>query len=307
MNDSAPPSPASSNSGARAPGPIQATGCSVDDFDSGPAERRFAGVARLHGADALLRFRAAHVVVVGIGGVGSWAAEALARSAVGRLTLVDLDHIAESNTNRQIHALGDAYGRAKVQAMAERILAINPHCQVDCLEEFVDAGNAGTLLPSADLVLDCIDQVIAKAALLAWCRGQRIDVITCGAAGGRLDPTRLRSDDLARASGDPLLAKVRYRLRRAYGFPRESSAGKVRRFGITAVFSDEPVRMPPGSADPAGVSSVSGGLACSGYGSTVTVTAPMGFVAAALALRQLGRAAPDNVSPASRGGADAGL
>jgi tRNA A37 threonylcarbamoyladenosine dehydratase len=303
MNDSASPLPSSSDSGARAPESIQAAGCSVDDLDSGPAQRRFAGVARLHGAEALERFRAAHVVVVGIGGVGSWAAEALARSAVGRLTLVDLDHIAESNTNRQIHALGDA----KVQAMAERIRDINPDCQVDCIDAFVDADNAGTLLPSADLVLDCIDQVIAKAALLAWCRGQRIDVITCGAAGGRLDPTRLRSDDLARASGDPLLAKVRYRLRRAYGFPRESSAGKVRRFGITAVFSDEPVRMPPGSAGPAGASSVSGGLACSGYGSTVTVTAPMGFVAAALALRQLGRAAPDAVSTATLGGADAAL
>jgi tRNA A37 threonylcarbamoyladenosine dehydratase len=252
--------------------------------------RRFSGVARLHGADAMARFRAAHVVVVGIGGVGSWAAEALARSAVGHLTLVDLDHIAESNTNRQIHALGDAYGRAKVQAMAERIVAINPDCRVDCIEEFVTADNAGTLLPAADLVLDCIDQVVAKAALLAWCRRQRIAAITCGAAGGRLDPTRIRSDDLARVSGDPLLAKVRYRLRREHGFPRESAGGKVRRFGLPAVFSDEPVRALRAGADTA---PVSGGLACSGYGSSVTVTAPMGFAAAALALGQLAGAGRD--------------
>jgi hypothetical protein len=138
------------------------------------------------------------------------AAEALARSAVGRLTLIDLDHIAESNTNRQIHALGDAYGRAKVQAMAERIGAINPDCRVDCIEEFVDADNAGTLLPAADLVLDCIDQVAAKAALLAWCRRQRIAAITCGAAGGRSRRVRPRaSRPRAAAARRPTSARCR--------------------------------------------------------------------------------------------------
>lgn len=174
MNDSAPPISAASAVGtlvSLASGPTPVAGAAADcALDHHLAERRFAGVARLHGAAALACFRAAHVVVVGIGGVGSWAAEALARSAIGHLTLIDLDHIAESNTNRQIHALGDAYGRAKVQAMAERIRAINSDCRVDCIEEFVDAGNADTLLPVADLVLDCIDQVVAKAALLAWCR-----------------------------------------------------------------------------------------------------------------------------------------
>ncbi len=302
MNESASPISSASAAGSLASGSSPLAGataaCALDPL----AERRFAGVGRLHGAAALARFRAAHVVVIGIGGVGSWAAEALARSAVGRLTLIDLDHIAESNTNRQIHALGDAYGRAKVQAMAERIGAINPACRVDCIEEFVDADNAGTLLPAADLVLDCIDQVAAKAALLAWCRRQRIAAITCGAAGGRLDPTRIRSDDLARVAGDPLLAKVRYRLRREYGFPRESEAGKVRRFGLTAVFSDEPVRAPRTDGDGTEAAAATGGLACSGYGSSVTVTAPMGFVAAALALHQLARSDPEAVQPSAVGG-----
>lgn len=300
MNDSASPLPAAGSAGLAARGSLPAVGATNDCALEPSAQRRFAGVERLHGSVALARFRAAHVAVVGIGGVGSWAAEALARSAVGHLTLIDLDHIAESNTNRQIHALGDAYGRAKVQAMAERIAAINPDCQVDCIEEFVDAGNARTLVPAADLVLDCIDQVVAKAALLAWCREQRIDAITCGAAGGRLDPTRIRSDDLARVSGDPLLAKVRYRLRREFGFPRETSAGKIRRFGLTAVFSDEPVCAPRRDPWAPAVSPISGGLACSGYGSSVTVTAPMGFVAAALALRQLGREASEAARPDDR-------
>jgi tRNA A37 threonylcarbamoyladenosine dehydratase len=246
-------------------------------------ERRFAGVARLYGEEGYLRLRAARVAVVGVGGVGSWAAEALARSGVGTISLVDLDHIAESNTNRQIHALGDAYGKAKVQAMAERIAAIDPSCTVLPVEEFVDVDNAARLAAGHDLVLDCIDQVSAKAALIAACRIQGIAVITCGAAGGRIDPTRLRQEDLARAGGDPLLAKVRYRLRRHYGFPRESGT-RIRRFGVAAIYSDEPIRTPQDCSPQAR-------LACAGYGSTVAVTGAMGFAAAAAALRHLASAA----------------
>jgi tRNA A37 threonylcarbamoyladenosine dehydratase len=254
--------------------------------------RRFAGVARLHGTAALQRFAAAHVVVVGIGGVGSWAAEALARSAVGRLTLIDLDHIAESNTNRQIHAIGETYGQAKVQAMAARIMAINPACEVCAVEDFVTPENVAQRIPAADAVIDCIDHVEAKAALLAWCVRQGIAAVSCGAGGGRVDPTRIRSADLARASGDPLLAKLRYRLRREHGFPRESGSGRVRRFGVTAVFSDEPVQPPrrDDAVEPGGATTH--GLACSGYGSSVTVTAPLGFAAAALVLRRLAGAHP---------------
>ena len=243
-------------------------------------ERRFGGVARLYGTEAYARFGAAHVVVIGLGGVGSWAAEALARSAIGHLTLIDLDHIAESNVNRQVHALGDEFGKAKVTAMAQRIGAINPVARVTCIEEFIDADNAATLVPECDAVLDCIDQVAPKAALLAACRARRLQVFTSGAGGGRIDPTRIRASDLARADGDPLLAKVRYRLRRHHGFARErvDADGRVRvsKFGIAAIYSDEQVR---------GTTGGGAALACAGYGSVVTVTASLGFALAACALQ----------------------
>ncbi len=248
--------------------------------------RRFGGVARLYGDAAFERFRRARIAVVGIGGVGSWAAEALARCGIGTLVLIDLDHIAESNTNRQIHALGDEFGKAKVLAMAERVRAINPVARVRCIEEFVAPENVADIVRDVDAVVDCIDRVSAKAALIAHCRVNGIGVVTCGAAGGRTDPTRIRTDDLARAVGDPLLAKVRYRLRRRYGFPREAP-GRTRKFGVAAVYSDEPVRLPINQCAPA--TDPRAGLACAGYGSTVAVTAPLGFVAAAWTLNQIAR------------------
>ena len=253
------------------------------DFD---AARRFAGVVRLYGEAAAERFRRAHVVVVGMGGVGSWAAEALARSAVGQLTLVDLDHVAESNTNRQIHALGDAYGKAKVDAMAERLVAINPGCRIRAVDEFATVENAASLVTGADVVLDCIDQVLAKAALIAAARVAGVNVVTCGAAGGRLDPTRIRCDDLARLTGDPLLAKVRHKLRRDYGFPRDGGK-RPARFGVTGVYSDEPLQRPALECDSEGRPVPGAALACAGYGSSVVVTAAMGFVAAGQALAML--------------------
>jgi tRNA A37 threonylcarbamoyladenosine dehydratase len=254
--------------------------------------RRFSGVTRLYGDEAARRFRAARVVVVGIGGVGSWAAEALARSAVGRLTLVDLDHVAESNTNRQIHALDDAYGKAKVDAMAGRIRAINPACSVVAIDEFASVDNASSLVQDADVVLDCIDQVIAKAALIAAAKVAGVPIVTCGAAGGRFDPTRVRCDDLARLSGDPLLAKVRHKLRRDHGFPRDDRDGKrPRRFDVIGVYSDEPLQRPAPVCDVEGRPVAGGALACAGYGSSVVVTATMGFVAAGQALAMLSSAA----------------
>lgn len=242
-------------------------------------ERRFGGLARLYGADGLARLRAARVVVVGIGGVGSWAAEALARSAVGHLKLVDLDHIAESNTNRQIHALDGEYGKSKVLAMSERISAINPECSVTAIDEFADEGNADALVADADFVIDCSDQVRAKTALIVAAGRCKAAIITCGAAGGRMDPTRIRCADLALVNGDPLLAKVRYRLRRSHGFPPAGET-RTRRFGVPAVFSDERLTAPEGG-------STAGGLACAGYGSSVAVTAAMGFVAAGQAMMLL--------------------
>lgn len=247
--------------------------------------RRFSGVDRLYGEAVTQRFRAAHAVVVGLGGVGSWAAEALARSAVGRMTLVDLDHVAESNTNRQIHALGDVYGKAKVDAMAERLRAINPSCRLRAIDEFATPDNVAMLVDGADVVLDCIDQVVAKAALIAAARAAGVAVITCGAAGGRVDPTRIRCDDLARLAGDPLLARVRHKLRRDHGFP---VAGKrTPRFGVPGVYSDEPLRRPAAVRDAEGGSRPGAALACAGYGSGVVVTATMGFVAAARALEAI--------------------
>ena len=257
----------------------------LDDFD---LVRRFSGVTRLYGEQAAERFQAGHVVVVGIGGVGSWAAEALARSAVGQLTLVDLDHVAESNTNRQIHALGDAYGKAKVDAMAERIRAINPACAIRAIDAFASVDNASALVEGVDAVLDCIDQVIAKAALIAAAKAAGVPIVTCGAAGGRFDPTRVRYEDLARLNGDPLLAKVRHKLRRDHGFPRDGGgAGKPPRFGVIGVYSDEPLQRPMPVCEADGRPVPGAALACAGYGSTVVVTATMGFVAAGQALGML--------------------
>lgn len=248
--------------------------------------RRFSGVTRLYGGAAAARFAAGHAVVVGLGGVGSWAVEALARSAVGRITLVDFDHIAESNVNRQLHALDDTFGKAKVDAMAERVGSINPACRVQVVDEFASADNAGALVAGADIVLDCIDQVIAKAALIAAARAAGVPIVTCGAAGGRVDPTRIRCDDLARLTGDPLLAKVRHKLRRDHGFPRDQERRPVR-FGVPGVYSDEPLQRPATVCDADGRPMAGAALACAGYGSGVVVTAAMGFVAAAQALAVL--------------------
>ncbi|NJD34067.1 MAG: tRNA threonylcarbamoyladenosine dehydratase [Betaproteobacteria bacterium] len=242
-------------------------------------ERRFGGVERLYGAGALTRAAAAHVVVVGIGGVGSWAAEALARSGISRLTLIDLDHLAESNINRQVHALGSTLGAAKVLAMRERIAAINPACAVDPGEEFIDERNAPALIPACDAVIDAIDHVRAKAALIAHCRRAGIRIVTTGAAGGRTDPTRIEVTDLARTTQDALASKVRALLRKDYGFSREPK----KKFGVECVFSPEQVRR-PASADSCDAIDPTAGLNCAGYGSSVAVTASFGFAAAARVL-----------------------
>ena len=244
-------------------------------------ERRFGGIARLYGNAAFQRFRQAHVCVVGIGGVGSWAAEALARSAVGRMTLIDPDNIAESNVNRQIHALGDEFGKAKVTAMAERIHAINPQCQTTQIEDFVTPDNVDALLgQGCDLIIDAIDSARTKAAMIAWCKHHQTRLIVSGGAGGRLDPAQIRLDDLARTSQDPLLARVRSLLRREYGFPKEAK----KKFGVPCVFSSELLQTPDrGACETTPVA----GLNCAGYGSSMAVTATFGLLAAASALRQL--------------------
>lgn len=246
-------------------------------------ERRFGGISRLYGTDGAARLRDAHVCVVGIGGVGSWSAEALARNAVGRITLIDLDMVAESNTNRQIHALGDVYGKAKVDVMAERIRAINPACEVTCIEDFVTPDNVEQMLDRGfSAVIDAIDQVRAKAAMIAFCRRQKIPIVVAGAAGGQIDPTQIRVTDLSQTVQDPLLAKVRSILRREYGYSKE---GK-KKFGISAVFSTEPLRYPDSGASCDNKGGPAG-LNCAGFGSSVCVTSVFGMAAAAHTLNQL--------------------
>jgi tRNA A37 threonylcarbamoyladenosine dehydratase len=259
-------------------GPVDAAACALPGDEE--ASRRFGGVARSYGAAGAARIAAAHAVVVGVGGVGSWAAEALARCGIGRLTLIDLDHVAESNVNRQVHALGSTLGASKVDVMAARIADISPGTSVDRVDDFVTVDNVASIVPaSADVVIDAIDAPRAKAALIALCRARGVPVVVCGAAGGRLDPLALRRSDVAEAQGDALLASVRARLRRDHAFPRERGA----RFGVDAIWSPAP----PGGAQPEAPGEAGMPLACAGYGSVVMVTAAMGFAAAADAVGAL--------------------
>lgn len=246
-------------------------------------ERRFGGVTRLYGTEGAQRLHAANVCIVGIGGVGSWSAEALARTGVGRITVVDLDMVAESNTNRQIHALDDVYGKAKVEAIAERILAINPDCKVSCIEDFVTQENAQAILENNfSVVIDAIDQVRAKAAMIAVCRKLKTPIVVAGAAGGQIDPTQIRIDDLSKTVQDPLLSKVRALLRREYAFPRDTK----KKFNVPAVFSTEPLRYPDKAAA-CNTEKGPAGLNCAGFGSSVCVTSVFGMAAAAQAIRQI--------------------
>jgi len=256
--------------------------------------RRFGGIARLYGERALERFRAAHVCVIGVGGVGSWIVEALARSAVGRLTLIDLDNVAESNINRQIQALSNTVGMAKIDALRQRIALINPYCEVELVEDFIDAENIPQMIgvEKFDYVIDAIDSAKAKAALIAYCSQHAIPLITIGGAGGQTDPTKVEIRDLARTEQEPLLKRVRKLLRAHYGFAK----GEKHKYHIDAVFSMEPQRMPD-AGDACAIDSVTG-LNCAGFGSSMVVTATFGMVAAGHLLRKLADAA-DVAAPAS--------
>ena len=267
-----------------------------NDSDDIDFERRFGGIARLYGDAALARFRQAHVCVIGVGGVGSWAVEGLARSAIGQVTMIDLDNLAESNINRQIHALSSTLGQAKVTALAERIAQINPTCVVTQVEEFIDADNLEQMLPEGqfDYVIDAIDNVRAKTALIAYCRDKKIPLVTIGSAGGQIDPTRIAICDLCRTEQDPLLAKVRKRLRALHRFPR----GTKNKFGIDAVYSTEPLRFPDLCETDDEASGITG-LNCAGFGSAIVVTASFGLIAAGHVLQKLALAAtPQTAAPA---------
>jgi len=249
---------------------------------------RFGGIARLYGQQALIKLAAAKVAVVGIGGVGSWTAEALARTGVGEITLYDLDDVCTSNINRQIHALDNTVGQSKVEVMAERLLQINPELKVNALSRFITLNNlAQELDQSFDAVVDATDTVPVKAGIINWCRRNKVKLVVVGGAGGQVDPRLVQTDDLVRTTQDPLLAKVRNLLRRDYGFSRDTK----KRFNVECVYSTEQLVYPQADGSVAYKKPDAGEalkLDCaSGFGSASFVTGTFGFVAAQRAIEIL--------------------
>ena len=264
--------------------------------------QRFGGTARLYGEKALQCFADAHVCVVGIGGVGSWAAEALARTGIGAITLIDMDDVCVTNTNRQIHALSGNVGLAKAEVMAERIRLINPECRVTVVDDFVTPENVAEYLGVGfSYVIDAIDSVRPKAALIAWCRRYKVPLVTTGGAGGQIDPTQIQVADLAKTiqdplaaklrerlkSQDPLAAKLRERLKSQFGVVKNSK-GKL---GVDCVFSTEALVYPQADGSVCAMKSTAEGpkrMDCaSGFGAATMVTATFGFVAVSHALKKM--------------------
>lgn len=246
---------------------------------TGLPDRRFGGLERLFGVATAERIRNAHVAIVGIGGVGSWVAEALARSGVGRITLIDFDQVAESNINRQIQAVQASIGQAKVDAMRERILSYFPECQVTCVEAFAEPDNWPSILPAGvNAVVDACDQARAKIAMAVWARKTGALHVMVGAAGGKRHAEKVAVADVLDVTHDPLLAKVRYQLRKEFPALRVS-----KKLGITCVYSPEAVAPPDASCGVEG----DGSLNCHGFGSLVTVTASFGLCAAGVILNKL--------------------
>lgn len=251
--------------------------------------RRFGGVRRLYGKAALEKFQKAHVVVIGVGGVGSWVAEALARNAISKITLVDMDIVAESNINRQLPALSSTLGRNKIDVMAERINDINPDCEVITIDDFVTQENIEKIISvDTDFVIDCIDDSRVKAAMIAWCKRQKLKIITLGGAGGQTNPGLIQVSDLSKTEHDPLLSKTRKLLRQDYGFTKNIK----RRFSIPCVFSSEHLKYPLSSGEmsnnkPTGQAELTDLSCAGGIGSSVMVTATFGFVAVAYVLEKI--------------------
>lgn len=260
-------------------------------------ERRFGGLERLYGPETLRKLVGAHVAVAGIGGVGSWCAEALARSGVGRLTLIDLDHVAESNVNRQLHALTETLGQSKVNAMAARVRGINPHCGLHLVDDFVTPENVAEVLAAdLDVLIDCTDQASAKIAMILEGRRRKLPIVVCGGAGGKTNVLALRAGDLSTSLNDALLAKLRNTLRRHHGYPKGADANgkalkRVPRMGVRALWFDQPAILPEQwvGNQPLELGGVGlQGLSCAGYGSSVAITASMGMAAAADAIHFIG-------------------
>ena len=252
---------------------------------------RFGGIARLYGQAALERFLTARVAVIGVGGVGSWAVEALARSGIGHLTLVDLDEICITNVNRQLHAMDGQIGRQKTDAMADRALAIHPNCEVKIVPKFFNEQSAAEILNDGfDAVIDAIDFARHKSLLIAECHRRRIYTITCGGAGGRRDPTRIRVTDLAYSGMDPLLLQLRRGLRNDFGFPKNIRGQEPLLFGVDAVYSDEPpyYSQCDGTVSKNKPEETSMRLNCaSGFGSATHLIASFGLIAAGRVLEKI--------------------
>jgi tRNA A37 threonylcarbamoyladenosine dehydratase len=257
-------------------------------MDEQLSARQFGGIAALYGEHALTKFKNSHICVIGVGGVGSWVAEALARSAIGTLTLIDMDHVAVSNINRQLVALHSTLGKAKVRVLEERIHQINPSVTIHAVEEFVTRDEHVELLDKGyDMVVDCIDSFRDKAAIIAWCRRNKLPVVTVGGTGGKTNPTAMCLRDLSRTEKDALLSRVRKELRQNYNFPRNPK----RRFSVPAVFSLEETLQSQGSSTGCEIESQgkSSDLNCGGLGSVTHVTATAGFFAVSKVLEKLSK------------------
>lgn len=249
---------------------------------------RFGGISRLYGQSGAKIIQEAHICVIGIGGVGSWAAEALARSGIGKVTLIDLDDICTTNINRQIHALTNTVGESKVDVMADRIKLINPECEISSIEDFVTTENLFELMSKGyDYVIDAIDSVKIKTAIIAHCKRNKLPLITIGGAGGQTDPSQIQISDLSQTYQDPLLSKVRNQLRREYNFTRNTK----RKFGIDAVFSTEQLMYPDETGEVCHAKQTQEGtmrLDCSGgFGAATHVTASFAFFAVSKVLNKL--------------------
>lgn len=253
-----------------------------DDFQT-----RFGGIGRLYGIENLERIQKSHVCVIGLGGVGSWTVEALARSGVGGLTLVDLDEVCVSNTNRQLHAIDRDIGKPKAMALAERIQSFYPNCQIHSRIEFFTTSTAERILSAQlDVIVDAIDHVSNKCLLIAECKQRKIPVVTCGGGGGRKDPARIRVADLSRTEGDPLLAVVRKHLRQNHGFSKD----RKKKWGVPCVFSDEPPLYPQSDGTVCATRETGSELRLnceSGYGTATFMTGTIGFHLAAMALEAI--------------------
>lgn len=235
-------------------------------------QRRLSGVARLYGEANYEILKQSHVVVIGLGGVGSWAAEALARSAIGEISLIDFDQVSISNTNRQLHALEGEFGKSKVDVMAQRLLLINPELKINIVDDFLKPENIDQYVKPGWAILDAMDDIQSKIALAAWCKKNKNPLVMSGGAGGKIDPTKIEVIDIAKSTHDAMLAKIRSQLRAQHQFERDLK----KKMGVRVVYSHEPR-----------LAASHGGLSCAGYGSTVMVTATFGFVAAAEMIRQI--------------------